>query len=385
MSTYGWVREDALEAFLEGTERVRQPDRAAAGPPVFVCPFCSKALITSRQLQNHIVSHHRIERPLLLVEGIEPVEDQIIRVPHRPRDFVVANATNAVLNVDGRERPLDSFDDVARELAELQQGTVAVILANGSERAAAPVVSAYKLSFRIAAAAILQRVERAFMKITADRDLSMQLVNIFLADPRCDGPARDYAEAMAQYVVGVLVKERPEGQMITSPFSRYRELFGSALEVLAPHQRPYARLLCALIRFALNDLNTITANTGFWELDLAAAMLRGPDFEAKLPTERTSDSRVKACPIDHGTGRILDLAVRMAEQRRWSAMLQDECRQIAKSDALDNLDRQKALAIWAVTAWHLGAKQAAAEPLVQLSATYPFASWAGPYSETVKT
>ena len=76
------------------------------------------------------------------------------------------------------------------------------------------------------------------------------------------GPARDYAEAMAQYVVGVLVKEHPDGQVITSPFSRYRELFGSALDGLTPHRRPYARLLCAVMRFALNDIKTMIQDTG---------------------------------------------------------------------------------------------------------------------------
>jgi len=382
MPTHGWVREDALESFLEGTERV--PERVAAPPPVFVCPFCSKALITPRHLQDHIASDHRIERPILLVDRMEPVEDQVIRVRHRPVDFVVTNVTDVALTVDGEERSVDSFDEARRELAELRQGNVALNLANGSERKAAPVISSYKLSFRIVTDKALQLVERAFVETMLDRDLSMPLVSIFLGDPRCCGQARDYAEAMAQYVVGVLVMERPNGQMITSPFSRYRELFGSSLEAFAPQPRPYARLLSALIRFALNNINTLNPNTGFWELDLATAMLRGPEFKWIAPPERTSDPRVKACPIDHGTGRILDFAVRLSEQRRWSALLQDECRQIAKSDTLDNLDRQKALAIWAVTALRLGAKQAAAEPLVQLSATRPFASWAGPISETVK-
>jgi hypothetical protein len=139
MPTYGWVREDALEAFLEGTERV--PERAAAAPPVLVCPFCSKALITARQLQDHIASDHRIERPVLLVDGMEPVKDQVIRVRYRPADFVVTNVTDVALTVDGKEQSVDSFDEVARELAELRQGNVALNLANGNERMAAATSS----------------------------------------------------------------------------------------------------------------------------------------------------------------------------------------------------------------------------------------------------
>jgi hypothetical protein len=116
---------------------------------------------------------------------MEPVKDQVIRVRHRPADFVLTNVTDVALAVDGQERSVDSFDEVARELAELRQGDAALNLANGSERMAAPVISSYRLSFRIATGGALQLVERAFVATMVDRDLSMPLVNIFLADPRC--------------------------------------------------------------------------------------------------------------------------------------------------------------------------------------------------------
>jgi hypothetical protein len=381
MPTFGWVREDALEAFLSGTEKV--PELAAPATRIFKCPFCSTTLTTSRLLQDHIASHHRIERPILLVGGVEPADDQIIRVPHPPRDFVTTNSTSVAFTVDGQKRPPISSEELARELSELRMNGVTVSLSNCSERMAAPAVSIYNLRFRIASRAELQRVERVFMNNMVDGNLSLQLVDKFLADPRCSGPARDYAEAMANYVVGVLIKERPDGQYLTLPYSRYRELFGAALDAMAPQDRPYARLLCAIIRFALNDFSTVYPDAGFWELDLATSMLRGPTFYATFTKEADRESRVKACPIDHGAARILEFAVRMSEQNRWSAIRQDECRQVARSEAMDNLDREKALAIWAVTALRLDAKQAAAEPLAQLSATYPFGRWAGPLLETV--
>ena len=73
----------------------------------------------------------------------------------------------------------------------------------------------------------------------------------------------------------------------------------------------------------------------------------------------------------------------MAGQDRWSPILNEECRKAAASDILDAMDRQKALAIWAVSAWRLDAKESATEPLRQISATYPFSNWAERYLESV--
>jgi hypothetical protein len=87
--------------------------------------------------------------------------------------------------------------------------------------------------------------------------------------------------------------------------------------------------------------------------------------------------------VDHGTGRVLDLGVRLSRQERWSPILDEECRQIAEADTLDLMDRQKALALWAVTAWRLEAVNDATEPLARLSATYPFSTWATSCLETL--
>ena len=42
MATFGWVREDGMDAFFEGTDRV--PDPGPAPEPTFSCPFCKAAV-----------------------------------------------------------------------------------------------------------------------------------------------------------------------------------------------------------------------------------------------------------------------------------------------------------------------------------------------------
>ncbi|WP_156376025.1 hypothetical protein [Methylobacterium sp. Leaf117] len=298
---------------------------------------------------------------------------------------MLANATSLSIRIDGMSETTVSEKELGRTLAGLKVGTVKVALANASERLAAPVRANYDLAFQIAAPRALQAVERAFLERMTVNGLTVGTVGEFRADARCQGAASDYATGMAEYVLGVLVKERPHGQSITSALDRYRSLFGSALEKLTPHQRPLPQLLCAVMRFALNQFGTGPLDTGYHELDAATVMLRGPVMGPAIPMPADIPGRQAACPMDHGTDWILGLAGRMSRQDRWGPVLRDECRQAAETGTLDIMDRQKALALWALTALRLGAPQEAVEPLAQISAIYPFSIWANACLETVTT
>jgi hypothetical protein len=82
---------------------------------------------------------------------------------------------------------------------------------------------------------------------------------------------------------------------------------------------------------------------------------------------------------------MLELASHLVGQPRWSPILDDECRTLARTDVLDTSDNQKALAVWAAVAWRLGAKQSALEPLTQIAEVYPFSRWAREYLEKATT
>ncbi|MGO8739749.1 hypothetical protein [Rhodoblastus sp.] len=381
MPTYGWVREDAWEAFLEGTEAVPSPGLPL--PPRFNCPFCSRVLADQRELQDHVADEHRIDRPVFMVDGHEPASEFTIRKHCAPDRYIVANATSVRMVIDGERVKAPPPSELGRRLAELKWATVEVTLINAAQRTAAPVTSAYRISIMVADQRTLQGVELAFVQWITDQNLSIESIRKFLDDGRCQGTGADYADGLANYAMGILVKERPEGQDLSSPLARYRDLYGASLESLLHYDRPFATLLCSIIRFALNISNDIAQETGFWELDLASAMLKGPNQKLVMTSRPATGSRRNACPIDHGTGRILDLATRLARQDRWGPILTDECRQIAESDTLDVMDRQKALALWAATAWRLKAFENAHDPLAQLSATYPFSTWANACLETV--
>ena len=168
MPTYGWVREDAIEAFLAGTEAI-QAD-AVQPSPHFPCPFCSYYADQISDLQDHISDTHPIDRPCLLFNGQECQTDFIVG---RGSVFESVYATSGTISIDGARQRVIKPAAIGAYLSGLQQATAIVTLTNAKQVRAAPVTSSYRLEFRIADASVLQEVEAAFLKHIVEQPLSM--------------------------------------------------------------------------------------------------------------------------------------------------------------------------------------------------------------------
>jgi hypothetical protein len=378
MPTVGWIREGDLDAFYEGIERV--PDPAPHKARTFACPFCPSILTTQLDLHDHVYARHRVERPVIMLPGGEPTGNDVIRAPLHESDVMLTNTSFARVSVDGAMSRQVSPKELPEILAKTKHAEVKLELVNDVQRNAVPVTSKYKISFRVADLDALRSVEKAFVEVLVSAAISRESIGRFLADKRAQGAGNEYASGLANYCLGILIKERPDGERLTTPLSRYREHYGSALEILKDFDRPLAHLIASIIRFSMNDFERGRERTGYWELDLTNELLVDPSSE-NLPPSQGHSKRRPVCPVDHGTGRMLELASHLVGQPRWSPILDDECRALARSDVLDASDHQKAFAIWAAVAWRLGATQSALEPLSQIAEVYPFSRWAREYLE----
>lgn len=380
--TVGWIREDDLDAFYEGTEQI--PDPAAMTNPVFTCPFCGSAFSIQSVLHDHVYSKHRVERPLITIRGKELPVRHIFRSYLTPTDIAVVNTSFAKVRINGDEpRQIDPVE-LNELLIQTSHAEIEVEMVNAEQQNATPVIFCYHFSFRIASSEVLTAVEKAFRETLVSETLTRGIIDKFLSDPRTKGPGKEYATGLAHYCLGILLKERPESEKLTTQFARHREVYGTALDILNNFQRPPAILIASLIRFALNDFDKKRLRTGYLKLDLAVDLLLSPHIHALSPSSGIA-THGPVCPVDHGTLRILELASRLATQQRWSPILEDECREIAQSDLLDDSDHQKAYAIWAASAWRLGARHSVSEPLTQIAEVYPFSKWARECLEQVST
>lgn len=382
MPTFGWIREDDLDAFYESTGRILDPSQVIE--PVFTCPFCALAFSAQPAFNEHVYASHRVERPLIMFRGKEPAVKDIVRSYLAPADIALANTSFAKVHINGTKPKQMNAVELNKLLVRTSQAEIKLELVNSEQQNAAPVTSFYGISFRIADSEVLTSVEKAFTETLVSATITRGSIDTFLSDQRTQGPGKEYASGLANYCLGILLKERPEGQNLTTPLFRYRELYGTALDILKDFQCPLAILIASLIRFSMNDFEGNRRRTGYLKLDLANDLLWDPDYDA-LPSSSESASHRPVCPVDHGTWRVLEMASRLVAQQRWSPILDDECRGLAQSDLLDESDHQKAYAIWAAVAWRLGARESITEPLTQIAEVYPFSRWAREYLEQVST
>lgn len=381
--TVGWILEDAWDAYLEAQPTAEPP------PPEPVrlrCPFCAASFRLTRELTDHLGDRHRGKRPILLLQGREPTQLQQHRVGTslRRADVILRNCSAAVVRINAGPQQALAPAELPKLLSSQSDALIDLELANQFDPAAQPIPAAYRIVFSIPEKRSLDAVDRAFRRHLAIEPLDFMAVDRFLNDSACSGLGRAYAGALADYVRGLLTKDRPHHPSVTMPFVRYRALYNQALDGLQPYRRPLPDLVCAVIRFALNNFSAPSV-TGFPPLDGAVRSLAAcvPDERSgatDLPTEAPpsppidSPDRAEICPMDDGVSRVLDLWARLQERRHWTQTLEDECRQASNAATLDAPDKEKVLALWALAA--LRASADATEPLSRLAPTSSFGPWA---------
>ena len=381
--TLGWILEDAWDAYLEAQPTAEPPPPE---PTRIRCPFCTASFSLARELTAHLGDKHRGERPILLLRGLEPAQLQHHRIGTslRRADVILQNCSAATVSVNAGPQQTLTPAELPKLLSSQTDALIDMQLSNQFDPAAQPIPAAYRILFSIPEKRSLDAVDRAFHKHLAHDSLDFLAVDWFLNDRACTGLARAYAGALADYVRGLLTKDRPHHVQVTMPFAHYRTLYKLTLDGLQPYRRPLPDLVCAVIRFAQNTFTTPSI-TGFVPLDGAVRSLAGciledcrmsEDRPSKTEPPQTAEEQahVDICPLDDGVSRVLDLWARLQERRHWTQTLEDECRQASSAATLDAPDKEKVLALWAVAA--LRASADATEPLSRLAPTYSFGPWA---------
>jgi hypothetical protein len=379
--TNSWILEKDTERFLSATETIHWPDPQLLRK--FGCPFCSMVFFTRNESQRHISTDHQIKRPWLQIKDMEPAQRETIRTKLNKSDINITNTTSLKFALNGEAFNELSSEEVIEKIANTWSGEISLSLVNDGLQNAVPICSNYEISLRVASSDDLRLVDQVFLDVIAGNNISRHVVDQFLNDTRLNEAGLEYAEGLACYVLGVLLKERPDYEELTTPYASYREKFGSSLQKLSDYQTPLSALVISIIKFALNDFSDTNNASGYLCLDRTISLLRDPKNFEVIQMQTEPDTLMPICPVDHGTGQILALSERMSNLDRWGPVLDEEFRRAAGSDILGASDRQKAYAIWASTAWRLGVKENAVEPLRQISSVHPFGCWAKPYLESI--
>jgi hypothetical protein len=361
--TVGWIYEGNLDRFLAARYATPQPERAAE---LFQCPFCGNNFPGRTELSAHVA-------------GEEPGTEETIRTCLTPRLLEAFNCTGLSVAFDGEMLRPVRLATLARQLTGLRRANIRLQLFNAEHGSIQPVVQEYHLRIMAPDEESLAKVDRLFLSTLDFEDVNLDKVGRFYEATR-DEPAAEYAEALADYVRAVLIKDRDPRTGVSRRLSHYHEIQNRALNILQSFDRPLANLLSAIIRFALNDFSRWQERTGFESLDYAYSVL-GPlaqDDHAtgKMETNSASEakSRVFICPVDVDTDTVTRLAKEATDLKDWNARTDDRFSALANQASRDAFDRAKIYALWAVSA--LRHRVSAGRPLQSLDGNPTFENWA---------
>lgn len=388
MPTCSWIHEKDSDAFYAALEIVPAPGGIPL--PSWHCPFCAAHFLQPESFRLHLEAKHSGRRPFLTLGRAEPKSTDIIRKRIDAAGVCFFDATRVFLSRDNSTFIETTPQKLGRELARSSDGRLWIKLENKFDAKADPIHTDYDLSFRVYDDdARLKRVDQAFVKLLGKDGVTMGDVDAFIRQTETFA-VPDYRTAMAEYVIGVLVKDGDAATGIGVATRDYGARYEGALAVLQEFARPLPRLLCALIRFSRNDfaLDRLVM-TGFGLLDCANAQLsplarNGGAWSAPYDENTGRGKKMSVCPIDNGSAALFFRAAQLATTSRWSRDLEAKLLAEAGVPDLDPEDRQKFFALWAAAAERLGKKESALYPLRNLAGSYCFGQWADKLLEEIE-
>ena len=317
------------------------------------------------------------ERPILLIGGREPSSNGAIRQAISKDDIVLENCTLVRISRNGVTLSESSPDDLRALLGRETSTVLEFDLLNQFDSVANPINQSYRINVSIPEKAELDAADRDFVRLLASASVHLSDVSVFLRQRSTQGVAWDYADALASYVRGVLVKDGRGGS--TLPFGEAERLYGRALETLQDFRRPLATVICSLVRLAYNDFSLAGETTGFGRLDqyhtvMAPTLGHGLSVAGSghADQERRFGETVPICPVDNALDRIFCLS----EQVRDQQVSLIAYRRVLALPNLTKRDRAKVYALYGLAALQSNASFEAREALRRIRNEYPFEAWA---------
>lgn len=211
-------------------------------PEVFPCGHCNLSFDSYDGWFEHRFHAHPVAKPTLVLGEAEMVTPRFVMMRKLLASEIRAVNTE-VCRVNGKEI---SLDGLAKLLATSTNAFWEITL----EGPGSVVRSRYEISVELPDEEDLVTVEKAFMRLASEGNLSLNGVNNLIREAARATTAKRYLDGVSGYIFGVLGKDQRGNTTLTQEQGRTK--LNEAHQTLALIDRPLARVIRAVIEFQAN-------------------------------------------------------------------------------------------------------------------------------------
>ncbi len=379
MPTVGWIQQTAWDRYSDAF-----PFQHDWKPEPIRCPLCNRSFLERAALSTHLGVDHPLKLPMLRIGGQVGFSAFLVREETALNDSEVFSATECRLSTNGGAGIVVAPNQLAQRLLAAGNAHHRVLLRNDREIDGRKAETELEIRVAIPDPKVLEQIDAAFLKGLAVEHPTIADVDHFLQAVPHDPVASDYSGALADYVVGIIIKEQDRAAGAVASFDVFKDKLGSARRVLTDFKSPLSQAVLAAIDINLNHFNP-AAQTTVAPLQAAHRFFASfsvsdakPEAVAQVDTKQAV---VPACPIDKVTNAILEA---LAEFPRVPGLDRSEAGLPGLEGVpISEYDLAKINALKAGAAVLLGKKDSALHDLRLIQHDYHFGGWANTQLENL--
>jgi hypothetical protein len=367
-------QEDDLERYVDAQWREL---KSAPQPPVYACDICGAPFTREGERDLHRSEVHLSLIPSMLFGNLAAPHEIRIRNRKAATRIGFQNCRGLSVIRDGSEPTVYSSEQLKSELLGCSYGHYRVT-PDGTD-------DEYVISVKVPDATVLRQIDKTFIELLAVDAPRVQDIARFSDVAASIGSAGEYIGALADYVMGTIIKDQDRGRGATLDFEEYKPKYESARAVLLDylkdesHRPPVPGAVCSSINLSLNQFDyarpvgiRILDDCVRFLLRLLGGTKELPDFRLISPARHGAP----ICPLDNGTHHVLRAFERisLAADRSLDALSEEA--EKARRGMLSEYDRAKLYAFAAVGLLRSGQRSFADQILSRLVNDFTFGRWA---------
>jgi hypothetical protein len=231
MPTVGWIQESASDRYSDSVPYKKEP------PQPILCKLCGRSFFDLKVLNTHLGIDHPLKQPVMRIGREAGTQFEV-----RDREALASMSlihTETCTLIEGAGAPQNIHPEaVLDRLKKARNTQYRLLLSNTRQLDGRKVEVEVLIKVAIPDPQLCAKVDQLFNTILAVERPTAEAVTRFLSHAPTEPAVREYAGALADYVLGILIKEQDRSAGTIMEFPAFKAKFSSARHVLNHFHNP---------------------------------------------------------------------------------------------------------------------------------------------------